>query len=158
MVTQEVFGLLDGRKIPLLTLTDGPVSVELIPLGAAVRAIRVPDREGRTVDVCLGYDTPAEYRDWNSALGGTLGQPHRRRPVYHRRRGVPPHRQRGGQHPPRRGGGLSQEAVELCPEGGLRHLLPELPPRGGGVSRESLRGGDLHPAPQYADHGIPGLL
>ena len=74
MVTQEVFGLLDGRKIPLLTLTDGPVSVELIPLGAAVRAIRVPDREGRTVDVCLGYDTPSEYRDWNSALGGTLGR------------------------------------------------------------------------------------
>ena len=74
MVTQEVFGLLDGRKIPLLTLTDGPVSVELIPLGAAVRAIRVPDREGRTVDVCLGYDSPAEYRDWNSALGGTLGR------------------------------------------------------------------------------------
>lgn len=74
MVTKTSFGLLDGREIPLLTLTDGPVSVELIPLGAAVRAIYVPDREGRTVDVCLGYDTPAEYRDWNSALGGTLGR------------------------------------------------------------------------------------
>lgn len=74
MVTQEIFGRLDGWDIPLLTLSDGPVSVELIPLGAAVRAIRVPDREGRTVDVCLGYDTPAEYRDWNSALGGTLGR------------------------------------------------------------------------------------
>lgn len=74
MVTQEIFGRLDGREIPLLTLTEGPVSVELIPLGAAVRAIRVPDREGRSVDVCLGYDTPAEYRDWNSALGGTLGR------------------------------------------------------------------------------------
>lgn len=74
MVTQEIFGRLDGRDIPLLTLSDGPVAVELIPLGAAVRAIRVPDREGRPVDVCLGYDTPAEYRDWNSALGGTLGR------------------------------------------------------------------------------------
>lgn len=74
MVTQEIFGRLDGREIPLLTLRDGPVSVELIPLGAAVRAIYVPDRAGRTLDVCLGYDTPAEYRDWNSALGGTLGR------------------------------------------------------------------------------------
>ena len=74
MVTKTSFGLLDGWEIPLLTLADGPVSVELIPLGAAVRAIRVPDREGRSVDVCLGYDTPAEYRDWNSALGGTLGR------------------------------------------------------------------------------------
>lgn len=74
MVTQEIFGRLDGREIPLLTLRDGPVSVELIPLGAAVRAVYVPDRAGRTLDVCLGYDTPAEYRDWNSALGGTLGR------------------------------------------------------------------------------------
>lgn len=74
MITETVFGVLDGREIPLLTLRDGPVSVELIPLGAAVRAICVPDREGRTVDVCLGYDTPAEYREWNSALGGTLGR------------------------------------------------------------------------------------
>ena len=56
MITETVFGVLDGREIPLLTLRDGPVSVELIPLGAAVRAICVPDREGRTVDVCLGYD------------------------------------------------------------------------------------------------------
>lgn len=74
MVTQEVFGCLDGRELPLLTLREGPVSVELIPLGAAVRAVRVPDRAGRTLDVCLGYDTPAEYRDQDAALGGTLGR------------------------------------------------------------------------------------
>lgn len=74
MVTQTTFGILDGREISLLTLAAGPVSVDLIPLGAAVRAIRVPDREGRTVDVCLGYDSPAEYRDWDAALGGTLGR------------------------------------------------------------------------------------
>lgn len=74
MVTQTVFGSLDGRELPLLTLTDGAVSVELIPLGAAVRAIRVPDRAGNLLDVCLGYDTPAEYRDRDGALGGTLGR------------------------------------------------------------------------------------
>lgn len=74
MVTQTTFGILDGQDIPLLKLTEGAVSVELIPVGAAVRAICLPDREGRTVDVCLGYDTPAEYRSWNSALGGTLGR------------------------------------------------------------------------------------
>lgn len=74
MAAEKTFGVLDGRRIPLLTLSDGSVSVELIPLGAAVRAIRVPGRDGAPVDVCLGYDTPAEYRDWNSALGGTLGR------------------------------------------------------------------------------------
>ena len=57
-----------------MTLTDGAVPVDLIPLGAAVRAIRVPDRAGNLLDVCLGYDTPAEYRDRDGALGGTLGR------------------------------------------------------------------------------------
>lgn len=74
MVSQRPFGFLDEKEIPILTLSGGAVSVELIPVGAAVRAIWVPDRDGRPTDVCLGYDTPREYRDWNSALGGTLGR------------------------------------------------------------------------------------
>lgn len=74
MVTKRPFGLLDGCEVPVLTLSDGTVSVELIPFGAAIRAIWTPDREGRLVDVCLGYDTLEEYRSWNSCLGGTLGR------------------------------------------------------------------------------------
>ena len=74
MVREGQFGLLDGQPVALLTITDGAMEAELIPFGAAVRSIRVPDRNGNTVDVCLGYDTPAEYRDQGGCLGGCLGR------------------------------------------------------------------------------------
>ena len=51
MVSQRPFGFLDEKEIPILTLSGGAVSVELIPVGAAVRAIWVPDRDGRPTDV-----------------------------------------------------------------------------------------------------------
>lgn len=74
MAVRTPFGTLDGRQISLVTLTDGAMSVELLPFGAAVRAIRVPDRNGRIVDVCLGYDTAEEYARQNGCLGGTIGR------------------------------------------------------------------------------------
>ena len=74
MVKEERFGLLDGQPVALLTITDGAMEVGLISFGAAVRSIRVPDRNGNTVDVCLGYDTPAEYRDQGGCLGACLGR------------------------------------------------------------------------------------
>ena len=74
MVTTRPFGTLEGRPLPLLTLSDGAISVELLPLGAAVRSIWVPDRHGIPTDVCLGYDTPEEYRLQDACFGGTLGR------------------------------------------------------------------------------------
>lgn len=74
MVTQTNFGLLDGAEIPLFTLSKGDLAVELIPLGAAIRAIRVPDRKGALVDICLGYDTPEAYASLDGCLGGTVGR------------------------------------------------------------------------------------
>lgn len=74
MVKQTLFGRLEGREVPLLTLSDGNIEVELIPYGAAIRSIRVSDKDGTPVDVCLGYDTPAEYANQGACLGGTIGR------------------------------------------------------------------------------------
>ncbi|WP_455581008.1 aldose epimerase family protein [Dysosmobacter sp.] len=74
MVRRTPFGTLDGRQISLVTLTDGAMSVELLPFGAAVRAIWVPDRDGRLRDVCLGYDTAEEYKTHDACFGGTIGR------------------------------------------------------------------------------------
>lgn len=74
MVTQTRFGLLDGRELPLLTLSAGNIEVELLPYGAAIRAIRVPDRMGVPVDICLGYDAPEDYAGQDGCLGGTIGR------------------------------------------------------------------------------------
>ena len=42
------FGTMDGKDVPAIELSDGVCAVELIPYGAAVRSIRVPDRGGKT--------------------------------------------------------------------------------------------------------------
>lgn len=74
MVTQTLFGLLEGRELPLLTLSAGGIEVELIPYGAAIRSIRVPGKDGTMVDVCLGYDAPGSYANQDACLGGTVGR------------------------------------------------------------------------------------
>ncbi len=58
----------------LCRVTDGPYSVDIIPYGAAVQALRVPDRQGNIVDVALGYDTPEEYAAQDACLGAVIGR------------------------------------------------------------------------------------
>lgn len=58
----------------LCRITDGPCSVDIIPYGAAVQSLRVPDRQGNVVDVALGYDTPEEYASQDACLGAVIGR------------------------------------------------------------------------------------
>ncbi len=74
MVKTASFGSLGGKDLPLLTLSAGDLEVELIPYGAAIRSIRFPDRDGKRLDLCLGYDTPQEYAIQDACLGGTIGR------------------------------------------------------------------------------------
>jgi len=74
MTKVRAFGTLRGRDVPVIVLSDGAVSVELIPFGAAIRAIRVPDKNGVSTDICLGYDSLAPYKDLDACLGGTIGR------------------------------------------------------------------------------------
>ena len=68
------FGQMEGREIPLLTLKNETMAVELLPLGAAVRSLWVPDKGGNPTDVVLGYESLEEYRELDGCLGGTLGR------------------------------------------------------------------------------------
>ena len=49
-------------------------SVTLIDYGAAIQSVRVPDRDGRLVEVVLGFDSAAEYETGRGHLGGTIGR------------------------------------------------------------------------------------
>ena len=46
----------DGRPVEKILLRRGRLEAEVITLGAAVLSLRVPDREGRPVDVVLGWN------------------------------------------------------------------------------------------------------
>ena len=74
MVEKKWFDALDGEDIHVYTLSNDNMQVEFLPFGASIRAIRVRDREGRWVDVCLGYDDAASYKKLGACIGGTLGR------------------------------------------------------------------------------------
>lgn len=60
-----------GEQVERLTLDNGCLSCAIITFGAALRALFVPDREGRRTDVVLGYDTLEEYQNQDGYLGAS---------------------------------------------------------------------------------------
>ena len=63
MIDQSSFGRLsDGSEANLweISTSDG-LTVRVTDFGAAVQGIVVPDKNGRLVDVALGYESAGEY-------------------------------------------------------------------------------------------------
>jgi aldose 1-epimerase len=76
-ITEEPWGALaDGRKITRYTLTNATgARASFMPLGAAILSVEAPDRNGKLVDVALGYDKAADYNTGNSPqFGLTIGR------------------------------------------------------------------------------------
>lgn len=73
MVTTQLqpFGLTaDGREIHKITLTDASGNTAcIINYGAVLQALVI-----QGTDVCLGYDSVAEYEAANSCFGSTMGR------------------------------------------------------------------------------------
>lgn len=74
-VTRKPFGTTcDGREVELLTLRCGALEAEILTFGATVRALRVPDKTGKVIDVVLGYDSVAGYEKNGGYLGALVGR------------------------------------------------------------------------------------
>ena len=74
-VWKEPFGVTrDGRRVDKFILRRGGLEAEIITYGAALRALRVPDRNGNMVDVVLGYDGPEGYEANGGYLGAVVGR------------------------------------------------------------------------------------
>ena len=58
---------------PFICLKNERLCAEILPYGAALRALWVPDRAGKPVDVVLGFDTPEEYAARDGCFGATVG-------------------------------------------------------------------------------------
>ena len=63
----------EGTPVTLFRLEapDGAY-VQVLDYGAILQAAAVPDRTGRLRDVCLGFDTPAEYQEKHDGYLGAL--------------------------------------------------------------------------------------
>ena len=73
---RAVFGTLpDGRTVEAVTLTNGNgISARVIAYGATLQSLVMPDREGRTADVLLGYPTLEGYVANREFFGSTVGR------------------------------------------------------------------------------------
>ncbi len=74
MLDIRSFGRAFDKDIPLICLSNGCTEVQLIPIGAAIRSLLVPDRNGVPTDVCLGYDSPEDYLNHGAYMGATVGR------------------------------------------------------------------------------------
>lgn len=64
-----------GNPVASYTITNkNGMSVTVIELGAALQAVRVPDRSGNMADVVLGYDDVAHYENNEGYLGVVVGR------------------------------------------------------------------------------------
>lgn len=68
------FGTLDGAPAEAIDLTAGTLSARILPLGATLQSLCVPDRDGTVADIVLGFDDVQSYRDRPSWFGVTVGR------------------------------------------------------------------------------------
>ena len=119
------------------------MAVTVLDYGATIQSVCVPDGRGGRVDVALGYDTVAGYEAGDGYLGATIGR-------VGNRIGGARFSLNGEEYD------LAKNDGENHLHGGLRGfdkyvwdmkagLLPDLPGRGGGVSRDAGGDGDVHP-------------
>lgn len=75
-ISKGEFGTLqDGTPVSCWTLTNEKgMQAEILDYGVTIRSLIVPDRNGRPVDVVLGYDTLEEYVAHDGYLGATIGR------------------------------------------------------------------------------------
>ena len=75
MEIQELGKLQDDTKASLLTIENkNGMRLSMTDFGAAIVSLQVPDRDGRLVDVVLGYDKVADYETDTNAFGATIGR------------------------------------------------------------------------------------
>ena len=75
-VTKSVFGTMpDGTKIYIFTLQEGAMQARIITYGARLVSLDVPDRNDKTADVVLGYDSLTPYTtDSKTYFGAIVGR------------------------------------------------------------------------------------
>lgn len=75
MITTRQFGKTsDGKIVTAYTLHDGKSEMTVLDLGGTVQQILVPDREGKLVDVVLGYNDVESYEKNDGYLGAIIGR------------------------------------------------------------------------------------
>lgn len=75
-IGKELFGRTsDGTEVILYTLrNDQNVTVKIITYGGIITSLQVPDKEGKTADIVLGFNTLEEYLGEHPYFGAIVGR------------------------------------------------------------------------------------
>ena len=74
-ITKTSFGKADGKNVDLYRLSNGNGLVaKVATYGAILTSLEVPDREGKTADVVLGFDDLAGYLGDSPYFGAAVGR------------------------------------------------------------------------------------
>ena len=61
-VTKQAFGKTpDGTAVDIYTLKSGALEARIITYGGIVQSLKVPDKNGKSTDVVLGFDSIDGY-------------------------------------------------------------------------------------------------
>lgn len=72
-VTTLPFGTMpDGTAVEIYTLSDGPMEARIMTYGGIVVSLKVPDKNGNSADVVLGFDNLAGYVANNNNKGAAF--------------------------------------------------------------------------------------
>lgn len=74
-IEQAPFGNADGKDVTLYTLVNqNGLVMKVMTYGAIITELHVPDRNGKLVDVVLGFSDLAGYREKSPYFGATCGR------------------------------------------------------------------------------------
>lgn len=68
------FDTIRGEEVFQYTITNGVTEADVLNYGGIIRNLRVPDRDGRLIDVVLGFDTVEEYDKSPTYFGALVGR------------------------------------------------------------------------------------
>lgn len=67
-------GVYEGKDVYLVTLANGPLTVDITNIGCSIMAIHAPDRHGVQQNIVAGYTDPLEYMRNPFYFGSVIGR------------------------------------------------------------------------------------
>ena len=75
MIQASVFGkTADGRTVYAFKIRDGANEATILSLGGIIQSLKIAGRDGKPVDVVLGYNDVASYEQNSGYLGALIGR------------------------------------------------------------------------------------
>jgi aldose 1-epimerase len=74
-IKKEPFGIANGKEVFLFTLSNSEnVTVKITNYGGIITSLMTPDKNGKTADIVLGFNTLQEYQAGSPFFGALVGR------------------------------------------------------------------------------------